>query len=185
MTQPQYVMRFFRKYPQFFQNYCFCLHRKVEPMTSDPIDGFAHSATTMSDVNANTTPIIPIANDAYVKVFLNFLWFAIESYDFFFLHFCFVSHRLCPDRMRKSILPFCDWWVARRTRISHITLACNGRICYLHSRSIWRRSFNWSNIDRTGERLLLLLFPPFGYAAVTMCEWFWEWDSLLLPYCNL
>lgn len=71
MNQPQYLMRFFRKYPQFFQNYCFCLHRKVEPMTSDPVDGFANSTTT----NANTTPIIPIAidaNDAYVKLFFEF-----------------------------------------------------------------------------------------------------------------
>lgn len=70
MNQPQYMMRFFRKYPQFCQNYCFCLHRsKVEPMTSDPIDGFKHSATMNG---ANTTPIIPIAIDTNVYVRLIF-----------------------------------------------------------------------------------------------------------------
>lgn len=80
-NQPQYVMRFFRKYPQFFQNYCFCLHSKVEPMTSsDPIDGFKNSTTLNgANNNNNTTPIIPIAIDTNMYVAFCSLFFFSRS----------------------------------------------------------------------------------------------------------
>lgn len=91
-TNPN-VMRFFRKYPEFFQNYCFCLQRKVEPtMTNaasaapspsttttavttttiggDPIDEREVNSAT-SHGTPNTIPVIPIAIESNVYVIVD------------------------------------------------------------------------------------------------------------------
>lgn len=62
---------FFQKYPDFFRQYCMCLHRKIEP---NPDDLNSESSSTDDKYGANgfllnRTPIIPITVDpqAYVS----------------------------------------------------------------------------------------------------------------------
>lgn len=129
-NQPQFVKRFFRKYPQFFQNYCFCLHRKVEPMTSDPVDGF-RNGTPLS--GANTTPIIPVSIDpnVYVAISISISIFTLIYRISFFIWFVFIVLRSVDFNTKFNS---CDWW--NNSRWENITHLHAMEVFSFHSRSL-------------------------------------------------
>lgn len=75
MNRHRNIFNIFHKYPQFLENYCLCLHRKVEPA-----DQFASQAIPANN-SIHTTPIIPVVDDieVYVELF-SFIFFFSFAY---------------------------------------------------------------------------------------------------------
>lgn len=58
-------------YPDFFRQYCFCMHRKIEPDDLDTVSTLSDDKYGANSFLLNRTPIIPITVDPTKYVIFN------------------------------------------------------------------------------------------------------------------
>lgn len=63
---------FFQKYPDFFRQYCMCLHSKIEPDDLNTVSSLADDKYGANGFLLNRTPIIPITVDPNTYVIFSF-----------------------------------------------------------------------------------------------------------------
>lgn len=91
--------------------------------------------------------------------FSNFLSVAIESS-------IFVSHR-CVDFNAKTYFNIL-WLMERETRENITHWHAMEEFFHFHSRSLWRRSFNWNNIDRKRAPSAIVV-PSIDHSMIFRC----------------
>lgn len=68
---------FFQRYPDFFRQYCVCLHRKIEPDDLNTVSSLADDKYGANSFLLNRTPIIPITVDPTTYVIFSFFFIII------------------------------------------------------------------------------------------------------------